>query len=276
MSILEVFPEHFEDNFVDILVSVVKTEFAFFQMKIKSVFCKPSKAYKARLGEIPKDFSTINMRVFIGGRLNKNGGIMRKTLLALCSIMLLVVVSGCASKHMQVISPSEVNDTPTEHESSVVFMRVTSFGGGVQAPLGESIGSSVKFIGISSAWTKILYKTTPGKHIFFVGGESASMIEATLDPGKIYYVEVDPNMGVFKARFSLLPFDLNKIQSDSFNKDLVKCEWVVNGATAEQWFLENRASMEEKAKTAQEKFAKTEPEKQKRVLSNFGVERSIR
>jgi hypothetical protein len=53
------------------------------------------------------------------------------------------------------------------------------------------------------------------------------MLEATLDPGKIYYVEVDPNMGVMKARFSLLPQDLNKIQSDSFKKDLAKCEWVV-------------------------------------------------
>lgn len=201
---------------------------------------------------------------------------MRKSLLVLCSIMLLVVVSGCASKHMQAVGPSGVNDAPTENESLVVFMRVTSFGGGVQAPLGETIVSSVKFIGISSAWTKILYKTTPGKHIFFVGGESASMMEATLDPGKIYYVEVDPNMGVLKARFSLLPYDLNKMQSNSFKKNLAKCEWVVNGPTAEQWFLENRASMEEKAKTAQEKFAKTEPEKQKRVLPNFGVESPIR
>ena len=113
-----------------------------------------------------------------------------------------------------------VNETPSKNESSVVFKRVTSFGSGVQAPLGESVGNPVKFIGISSAWTKNLYKTIPGKHLFFVGGESASMLEATLDPGKIYYVEVDPNMGVMKARFSLLPQDLNKIQSDSFKKTL--------------------------------------------------------
>ena len=60
------FPEHFEDEFVDILVSVVKAEFAFFQMEIKSVFCQPSKAHKTRLGESPKTFNAINMRVFIG------------------------------------------------------------------------------------------------------------------------------------------------------------------------------------------------------------------
>ena len=55
------FPEHFEDEFVDILVSVVKPEFAFFQMKVKSVFCQPSKAHKARLGEGPEAFNAINM-----------------------------------------------------------------------------------------------------------------------------------------------------------------------------------------------------------------------
>lgn len=55
------FPEHFEDEFVGILVSVVKPEFAFFQMKVKSVFCQPSKSYKSRLGEGPEAFNAINM-----------------------------------------------------------------------------------------------------------------------------------------------------------------------------------------------------------------------
>ena len=60
------FPEHFEDEFVKVLVSVVKSEFAFFQMKVKSVFCQPAKAHKTRLGEGSEAFNAINMRVFIG------------------------------------------------------------------------------------------------------------------------------------------------------------------------------------------------------------------
>ena len=55
------FPEHFEDEFVKVLVSVVKPEFAFFQMKVKSMFCQPSKAHKARLSEGPEAFNAINM-----------------------------------------------------------------------------------------------------------------------------------------------------------------------------------------------------------------------
>ena len=43
MASWEFFSEHFEDEFVDILVSVVKMEFVFFQMEIKSVFCQPAK-----------------------------------------------------------------------------------------------------------------------------------------------------------------------------------------------------------------------------------------
>lgn len=200
---------------------------------------------------------------------------MRKLFL-LAVAGLLLFGTGCASKHMQIVDPSGINESTAENESSVVFLRITSFGGGIQAPLGESTGDSIKFIGISSAWTRILYKTTPGKHKFFVGGESASMLEADLAPGKIYYVEVDPNMGFLKARFSLLPLDLNKIQSDNFKKDLSKCQWVVTGPMAEQWFIENRASMEEKARTAQEKFTKAEVEKQKRVLPSFGVDQPIK
>ena len=55
------FPEHFEDELVDILVSVVKSEFAFFQIKVKSVFCQPSKSCKASFGEGPEAFNAINM-----------------------------------------------------------------------------------------------------------------------------------------------------------------------------------------------------------------------
>ena len=45
---------------------MVKAEFAFFQMKVKSVCWQPSKAYNARLGKGPEAFNAINMRVFIG------------------------------------------------------------------------------------------------------------------------------------------------------------------------------------------------------------------
>lgn len=202
---------------------------------------------------------------------------MGRRLFFLAALVLAMALgAGCASKHMQEIPPEAVNETAAADESSVVFLRMTSFGGGVQAPIGEILDTEVKFVGISSAWTKLLHKTQPGKHKFFVGGESASMLEADLDPGKIYYVEVDPNLGFFKARFSLLPLDTAKIASDSFKKDFTKCKWVTAGKTANQWFAENRASMEEKAKTAQKKFAKIAPEKQKKVLPSYGVEHPVR
>ena len=55
------FSEHFEDELVKILVSVIKAEFALFQMKVKCVFCQPTKAHKARLGEGPEVFNAINI-----------------------------------------------------------------------------------------------------------------------------------------------------------------------------------------------------------------------
>ena len=45
---------------------MVKSEFAFFQIKVKSVFCQPSKSCKASFGEGPEAFNAITMSVFIG------------------------------------------------------------------------------------------------------------------------------------------------------------------------------------------------------------------
>ena len=55
------FSEHFENEFVNVLVSVVKTKLAFFQMKVKSVFCQAPKAHKSRFCKCPEAFNTINV-----------------------------------------------------------------------------------------------------------------------------------------------------------------------------------------------------------------------
>lgn len=45
------FPVPVEDEFVDALVYVGKVGFAFFQQKVKSVFCHPAKLCNVCLGE---------------------------------------------------------------------------------------------------------------------------------------------------------------------------------------------------------------------------------
>ena len=47
--------------FVDVLASMIKPKFTFFQMKIKRVFLQASKTGKASLGEPPEAFNAVNM-----------------------------------------------------------------------------------------------------------------------------------------------------------------------------------------------------------------------
>ena len=178
---------------------------------------------------------------------------MKKLRLSLLALLLLVV-SGCSSSHMEVVAPELVDEHLGADESAIVFIRATSYGGGIQAPVAEVNGQELTFVSIVSSYTKALHKTTPGKHNYVVGGETSSMLEADLAPGKIYYVQVEPFMGLWKARFELIPIIAADLKTESFKKDLGACKWVQPGATAQLWFEDNLPSMKMKALEAQKKI----------------------
>ncbi|MCL1985178.1 MAG: hypothetical protein FWG59_01850 [Betaproteobacteria bacterium] len=179
---------------------------------------------------------------------------MRKVMLVLAALAACAALVGCASKHMEVATIGQNDGALSENQAAIVFFRDTSFGGAIQAPVVESFveatGSNVEFVGIVSANTKLLHKTTPGKHIFIVGGESSNMLEADLAPQKFYYVRVDPKMGLMKARFAFEPVLVN---DEKLQKLLSGCTWVTSGPTAQAWFNENKDSMQGKAESAAEK-----------------------
>ncbi|MDR2695271.1 MAG: hypothetical protein LBC79_02690 [Deltaproteobacteria bacterium] len=178
---------------------------------------------------------------------------MRKVMLALAVVAVYVALAGCASKHMETATIGQNEDALADNQSAIIFFRDTSFGGAIQAPLVESRGANVEFVGIISANTKLLHKTTPGKHLFIVSGESSNMLEADLAPKKFYYVRVDPKLGFAKARFAFEPVS---VADEKLQKALSGCTWVTSGATAQAWFNENQASMQSKADTSAEKGQK--------------------
>jgi len=175
---------------------------------------------------------------------------MRKIILVLMTAAVCAVLAGCASKHMEVATIGQNENVLADDQAAIVFFRDTSFGGAIQAPVVEAKGADVSFVGIISANTKLLHKTTHGKHIYVVGGESSSMLEADLAPQKFYYVRVDPKMGFAKARFAFEPV---LVADEKLQKALSGCTWVTSGATAQAWFNENKESMKGKAESAAEK-----------------------
>ena len=179
---------------------------------------------------------------------------MRKAMLILTAVACCAALAGCASKHMEVTAIGQNEGILADNQTAIVFFRDTSLGGGIQAPIVEAKDTSIEFVSIISANTKFLYKTSPGRHVFIVGGESSSMLVADLAPQKFYYVRVDPKFGVWKARFAFEPILL---ADEKLQKALSGCKWVTSGATSQAWFSENKESMQSKADDAakQEKKA---------------------
>ena len=121
--------------------------------------------------------------------------------------------------------------------------------------------------------TKVVYKTTPGKHVFMVVSEAADFMEADLDSGKNYFSIATPRMGAWVARFSLWPIknDPNAeyhTGMSEFNRWVDSTKLVENTDESRAWYEKNKASV----KTKYDKYwptwqEKTEEDTLKRTLS---------
>jgi hypothetical protein len=148
-----------------------------------------------------------------------------------------LLMTGCASTHMQVIPDDQRVTRPEQGKALIYFARPGSFGGAIQAPLYDG----EKFIGVSSANTIVPYQADPGSHLFMVIGENADFLQAELLPGKTYYAQVTPRMGAWKARFSLRPQN-GQIPDDEVAGWFKSCKQVKLNDSGLAWAEQNAAS----------------------------------
>jgi hypothetical protein len=170
----------------------------------------------------------------------------------------IIFSTGCASQYMQPVvhSPSSAQLSPDQ--AAIIFFRDTSFGGAIQAPIAEgTVDNNVLFVGIVSANTKFLHKTTPGQHLYVVGGEGANLLFADLEPQKFYYVRIDLKMGLWKARFKFEP--VRQGGTGELADDLADFKWVAPNTESQAWFADNKASMQDKLNEALEDDKKDGP-----------------
>lgn len=164
-------------------------------------------------------------------------------------MLLLAGLTGCQSSLMVKSTRSEPRPEPGK--ALVVFMRPSSFGGAIQSSVYDTREKADKFIGIVSSKTKIAYQADPGDHLFMVVAENADFMIAHLDAGKTYYALVSPRMGVWKARFSLLPIHNRadakySMQSSNFGEWMKETAWVDVTPQAEQWYSDHAADIQGK------------------------------
>ncbi len=167
------------------------------------------------------------------------------------AVLLLAGLTGCQSSLMVRSSAGAAEPAPAPGKALVVFMRPSSFGGAIQSSVYDTHDSADTFIGIVSTKDKIGYQAEPGDHLFMVIAENADFMIAHLDAGKTYYVLVSPRMGVWKARFSLLPIHNRadakySTQSADFGKWMSETSWVSVTPQATQWYSAHAADIHAK------------------------------
>lgn len=64
-------------------------------------------------------------------------------------------------------------------------------------------------IGRFNAGKYLRYECDPGNHVFWARSENRSFVEADLEAGKTYLIEIVPRLGGIKAGVGLVPFDPN-------------------------------------------------------------------
>lgn len=176
---------------------------------------------------------------------------MKKHSLVRSVLMLLVVVlflSGCAGsiKNMREVPAGSAEVTPGKDKAVVVFMRPSGMGFAISSSVFEVKGDKMALAGIVAAKAKVAYQVNPGKYLFMVVGEGADYMSAELLPNKTYYAYVTPRVGVWKARFSLVPVHKQELNTPDFTDALEGCTWVEKIPDSDNWMQENIESIKSK------------------------------
>lgn len=182
---------------------------------------------------------------------------MKRYLVAFIALTFVALLGGCATTSSDMVRAAP-SPEPAPGKALVVFLRPSRYGGAIQSSIYDTNSSSA-FIGIVSAGTGVTYQADPGTHLFMVVGENADFMNASLDPGKTYFVLVSPRMGMWKARFSLLPIHNDasakySIQSPAFAKWQNATTFVEKTPAADAWYQAHAADIAAKQAAYMQKW----------------------
>ena len=150
------------------------------------------------------------------------------------------IFAGCATTEHMTAVEGDTRLSPDPGKSMVVFMRPSSFGGAILS----TVYDGMDYIGTVPANTKFAYQTEPGEHMFMVIGESADFMKADLAADKTYYARVAARMGVWKARFSFIPY--NGGSEEELQTWINSTKPMVMNEKGKIWAEQNAESIKEK------------------------------
>ncbi|UJP65113.1 DUF2846 domain-containing protein [Mongoliitalea daihaiensis] len=117
------------------------------------------------------------------------------------SLLLSVLAFGLLFTLGNVYGQDAYNANP--EKAQVYFMRVNGTG----ALINFKYFHNDQYLGKFSGPNYFVYEVDPGTHLFWVTSENRDFIEAELEAGKTYFIEVRPTIGAVKAAVKVLPID---------------------------------------------------------------------
>jgi len=155
------------------------------------------------------------------------------------------LATGCAVRS-DLMTPTGESPTalrPQPGKALVVFLRPAFTGYAIQAVVYDG----ERFIGVVSRLSAVPYQAEPGSHRLMVVSEAADFLDADLAEGRTYFVEVQPRMGAWRARFSIRPVPAT-IEARNISAWLAEAKVVTPNAEGQAWAARNQGSaMKKKA-----------------------------
>ena len=169
----------------------------------------------------------------------------------IAAVLLLLASPAAFAKSDLMTDAADQAPKPQDGKAMVVFLRPSFVGGAIASTVYDAPDGEDTFLGSVAHKEKLAYQAEPGAHRFMVIAENADFMDATLEAGKTYYVLVSPRMGVWKARFSLLPVHNDpaaeeSVQSAEFKKWMAKSSFVEATESNLAWYEKSKGSVEEK------------------------------
>lgn len=130
---------------------------------------------------------------------------MKTKLSYLKLVILILVISSLSS----VQGFSQILKTPSEGKSLVYFVRSNGTG----ALINFKFFDGEKYLGKFNGMKYFIYECDPGEHVFWASSENRSFVEANLESGKVYFIEVRPMPGALKAAVKLVPVAPDNVKS---------------------------------------------------------------
>ena len=163
-------------------------------------------------------------------------------------VVLLIAALGCASSAE---SPSEGGgptglarffDAPPDDQALVLIFRPPRRGRTGWASVYEDDEMLTRF----SYHSYLAHLTEPGSHRYMVVSEAADFLDAEVEGGKVYFAEIVPRTGAWRARFSLIPYPPEHPRLQKLEAWLRKSDSITPGTRDREWHAQHAESVFEK------------------------------